>query len=311
MKMRTERARDVPALQVVHTPAKINLWLEVLAKRPDGYHDLSSLMLPVALYDTLEVQIDPGDTQTRLEVNMPGVPTDERNLVWRAAQAYFQRTSRPVGLRVRLTKRIPWAAGLGGGSSDAAAILSVLNQCALDPLSPEELLGVAATVGADVPFFLLRRPALATGIGETLEPVDDLPSYPLVLIKPPVDVSTAWAYGRLKLTRGGSRIRIATLLACPRNPAPCLENDLEKEVVSRHPVIEGIKRWLLQNGAVGALMSGSGPTVFGVFEAWEQAQAVESLAKRDRPEWWSAAVVTLTGREGVESAHESWGVAKG
>ncbi|WP_073037962.1 4-(cytidine 5'-diphospho)-2-C-methyl-D-erythritol kinase [Desulfacinum infernum] len=298
-------------MKILHTPAKINLWLEVLARRQDGYHDLSTLMLPVSVYDTLEVELDPAGHRIWIQVEPPGIPTDERNLVWKAASAFFRKTGRPVGLRVRLVKRIPSAAGLGGGSSDAAAILLFLNEEAHEPLPLKELLDVAATVGADVPFFLLRRPALATGIGEILSPVENLPEYPLVLIKPPVDVPTAWAYGRLKLTRGGSRIRIATLLACPRNPAPCLENDLEEAVVSRHPVIENIKRWLMRNGAVGALMSGSGPTVFGVFETWEQARALEVRAKKDWPESWSAAATTLTGREPGPHPDGHWGVAKG
>ncbi|MBZ4658654.1 MAG: 4-(cytidine 5-diphospho)-2-C-methyl-D-erythritol kinase [Desulfacinum sp.] len=298
-------------MKILHTPAKINLWLEVLAKRQDGYHDLSTLMLPVSVYDTLEVELDPEDERISILVDSPEVPADERNLVWKAASAFFRHTRWRTGLRVKLTKRIPSAAGLGGGSSDAAAILHFLNEEAHEPLSLQELLDVAAAVGADVPFFLLRRPALATGIGEILSPVEDLPAYPLVLIKPPVDVPTAWAYGRLKLTRGGSRIRIATLLACPRNPAPCLENDLEEAVISRHPVIENMKRWLMRNGAVGALMTGSGPTVFGVFETWEQARAVEARAKKDWPESWSAAAMTLTGREPAPHPDGHWGVAKG
>lgn len=276
---------------VVTVPGKINLWLEVLGKRPDGYHDLSTLMLPIGLFD--RVELETRAEGIHLECTHPLVPADERNLARRAAEAFFQRSGWRVGLGIRLEKAIPVGAGMGGGSADAAAVLTFLNGIAPRPLSLTALHELARSLGADVPFFLLRRPALATGIGDRLQVVTGVPRYPLVLIKPPFEVSAAWAYGSLKLTRGGSRIKIDTLLACPRNPASCLENDLEDVVTAGHPEIAAIKDWLLRKGAVGALMTGSGPTVFGIFESMDHAVAVERDARGAWSPCWCAATTTL------------------
>ncbi len=275
----------------VRVPGKINLWLEVLGKRADGYHDLSTLMVPVALFDRLEMEMKAEGI--RLECPHPLVPSDETNLVYRAAKAFFQKAGWRMGLRVRLEKGIPVGAGMGGGSADAAAVLAFLNRVAPRALSREVLHELARGLGADVPFFLVRRPALATGIGDRLEVVSGVPRYPLVLIKPPFEVSAAWAYGSLKLTRGGSRIKIGTLLACPRNPASCLENDLEGAVAARYPIVAAIKGWLLRNGAVGALMTGSGPTVFGIFETMDRAMTVARAARRQWTHCWCSATTTL------------------
>ncbi|MEJ5366099.1 MAG: 4-(cytidine 5'-diphospho)-2-C-methyl-D-erythritol kinase [Desulfosoma sp.] len=281
---------------VVTVPGKINLWLEVLGKRPDGYHEVSTLMLPVALFDRLV--LEPQGEGIRLECAHPLVPVDERNLIHRAAEAFFRKTGWRIGLRVRLDKAVPVGAGMGGGSADAAAVLSFLNEMAPRALPFSALHELARSLGADVPFFLLKRPALATGVGDALKPISGLPRYPLVLIKPPFEVSAAWAYGSLKLTRGGSRINIDTLLACPHNPASCLENDLEDAVSARHPEVAAIKGWLLRNGAVGALMTGSGPTVFGIFESMDHASAVERVARRAWASCWCAATSTL-GESGI------------
>lgn len=275
----------------VRVPGKINLWLEVLSKRADGYHDLSTLMVPVALYDRLEMETQPEGI--RLECAHPLVPSDGRNLVYRAAEAFFQKAGWRMGLRVRLEKGIPVGAGMGGGSADAAAVLAFLNGVAPRAFCPEALHELARSLGADVPFFLVRLPALASGIGDRLEVVSGVPRYPLVLIKPPFEVSAAWAYGSLKLTRGGSRIKIGTLLACPHNPASCLENDLEEAVAARYPIVAAIKGWLLRNGAVGALMTGSGPTVFGIFETMDRARTVARAARREWAHCWCSTTTTL------------------
>lgn len=291
--------------------AKINLWLEVLRKRPDGYHDLSTLMLPVGIRDRLDIEMCSQGLELRCD--HPEVPKDARNLVWRAAEAFFRRSGWRIGLRLHLMKGIPVGAGLGGGSADAAALLNVLNAAAPEPLPPEALHALARTLGADVAFFLQGRPALATGVGDRLQPVSGVPQYPLLLIKPPYGVPTAWAYGSLKLTRGESRIKIHTLLASPLNPASCLENDLEEVVAKAYPDIAVIKEWLLRNGAVGALMTGSGPTVFGIFEAVDHARAV---AERIPAAWgrcWWAVTTTLNGPQPCRDVDRIafWGVAKG
>ncbi len=266
---------------VIRSPGKINLWLEVLRKRGDGYHDLSSLMLPVEVHDLLEVEIcrEPGVT---VRCDHPKVPSDERNLAWRAADLYLRTIGSGVGVRVHLTKHIPVAAGLGGGSSNAASVLIALNALFGGVLETKALHALATTLGADVPFFLRGRPALATGIGDRLEEVPGVPDYPLVLINPPLEVSTAWVYGSLQLTRGVSHIKLPLFQEQPWQLDEVLQNDLEQVTLARYPRISQMKEWLLSQGALGALMSGSGPTIFGVFS---DAGASERVGNQARKVW--------------------------
>ncbi len=271
-------------LHQIEVPAKINFWLEVVGKRADGYHELSSLMLPVDIRDRLIIERDRAGISLRCD--QPGVPEDERNLAWRAARAYMARCGEPRGLRIRLEKGIPVAAGLGGGSADAAGVLLLLNRMAARPLSADVLAELAVGLGADVPFFLQARPALAGGIGEILRPVLGLPAYPLVLLKPPLAVSTAEVYSRIELTRGERRIRIRSLLAHPWEPRSLMQNDLESITLGMHPELGAIKEWLQDQGALGALMSGSGPTLFGVFASQERARLVAARAVQDHPQCW-------------------------
>lgn len=273
-------------------PAKINLWLEVLQRRPDGYHDLSSLMLPIAVYDRVEVT--PRGRGIEVVCDAPEVPSDATNLAGRAASLYLRENEQLDGVRLQIVKEIPVAAGLGGGSADAAATLLLLNRIAAHPLSESRLLLLATQLGADVPFFLFQRPSRATGIGEILKQIQGIPSYPLVLIKPSCKVSTAAIYARLKLTRACGRIRIASLLAHPWQPGPCMGNDLESVTFKCCPQLPDIKRWLLRHGALGALMSGSGPTLFGVFRTKQQAEAVGVEAKIDWPDSWVAVTKVLS-----------------
>jgi 4-diphosphocytidyl-2-C-methyl-D-erythritol kinase len=284
----------------VSVPAKINLWLEVIRKRDDGYHELSSLMLPVGIYDYLEVQSHEGGGIS-LECDEPAIPCDASNLAWRAAEAFLNMVEPKIGVHLRIAKKIPLAAGLGGGSADAAAVLLALNSLYQNCLAVPQLEFLGQKLGADVPFFLHQRPALATGIGEKLYPVDGLPDYPLVLIKPPLAVSTRWAYQSLKLTRGESRIKLNSFMDRPWQLHKVLENDLETVTLAEYPVLNYIKEWLLQNGALGAAMSGSGPTVFGVFREMSQAKRLEPLAKRRWGECW-VAVTHVCGTAGTITA---------
>ncbi len=276
----------------VRVPAKINLWLEVIGKRQDGYHDLSSLMLPVGIYDTLVLESFEREG-IGLECSHPAVPADASNLAWRAAEAFFNAIGARRGVKVLLKKEIPVAAGLGGGSADAAAVLLALNRMHDNRLAAPQLAGLAHTLGADVPFFLYQRPALATGIGEQLDPVEGLPDYPLVLVKPPLTVSTRWVYQSLKLTRGESRIKLHSLLTSPWQLSKVMENDLETVTLAEYPVLGHIKQWLIDQGAAGALMSGSGPTLFGVFRRSSEAERVGRQAERRWPECWVAVTHTL------------------
>lgn len=260
-------------------PAKLNVRLKVLGRRPDGYHELVSIMAPVSLYDRIELRTTP-DRRIRISCQGFPAPSDEENLACRAARAFFIRTGVDGGVSIRLTKNIPVAAGLGGGSSDAACVLMALNRICSSPLSGKELAEMAIGLGADVPFFLMERSCIARGIGEILEPIENWPKLWYVIITPPILVSTSWVYGNLnvfaasselELTRGAYQYIISHLKKKPLDIGPILENDLERVTAGRFPVIERIKQSLTEAGADGALMSGSGPSVFGVFQSEDTA----------------------------------------
>ena len=267
-------------------PAKINLWLEVIRKREDGYHDISSLMLPVSVFDDIRLDVCPGNGAISIACNRPEIPSDDRNLAWRAARLYLESSGKKAEIHIDLEKRIPSAAGLGGGSSDAGGVLVALNSFFENAVPPEGLEKLALTLGADVPFFLHARPALATGVGERLQFADAVPDYPLLLIKPPVIVPTGWVYQSLKLTKGVSKIKLERLSVNPWQICEFIENDLEAVTVPRYPIIAAIKQWLLDQGALAASMSGSGPTVFGIFSSRQAAESAEIIAKKDWPDCW-------------------------
>lgn len=266
-------------------PAKINLWLEVLGKRPDGYHDLSSLMLPIAVYDELSIRLTEQD-EIRIDCDHPDVPLDDRNLGWRAASSFLEHVGIRQGVAITIKKSIPVGAGLGGGSSDAAGVLLGLDQCLGTCVPTAEMHGLAHALGADVPFFLYRRPALARGIGDLLEWVDGVPAFPILCIKPPIMVSTAWVYGSLKLTPKPSSTKVDRLRGRPWSVSELLENDLETVTLDAYPRLREIKDWLLSHQALGALMSGSGPTVFGVFRDGEALQRAHREAEADWSDCW-------------------------
>jgi 4-diphosphocytidyl-2-C-methyl-D-erythritol kinase len=262
----------------VHPPAKINIGLKVLGKRADGYHELETIMVPVDLFDNLELEL--GDIGVDMICDGFSVPDTDENLAAMAAAKFFSATGIKKGIRIRLKKRIPVAAGLGGGSSDAALTLMALNEMFGTPLREDELSTLALDLGADVPFFLAGGACIARGIGEILEPIANWPDFWYVIVVPPFAVSTAWVYGNLKSPgikdsgRGEREIwltekahkNILNILAEKRfNAWGMIENDLEGVTIPHFPVIEEIKKALLAEGAVGALMSGSGPSVFGVF----------------------------------------------
>jgi 4-diphosphocytidyl-2-C-methyl-D-erythritol kinase len=261
----------------VRAPAKINLTLRVDARRADGYHDLRTVFQAVALHDTLTFEVVPGPF--RLECNDPACPTDATNLVWRAAQALWKaggRRGTARDVRVRIVKRIPAQAGLGGGSSDAAATLGALARLWRLALSPERRLAVAAGLGADVPFFLTGGTALGIGRGDRLFLLPDLPPAWVAIACPAFGVSTKDAYTWLDEDRAmGRRPRAASIPdAFSRMwPPGELGNDLEPPVRRRHPAIGRLVRALMRKGAVYAAMSGSGSAVFGLFPSEGGARA--------------------------------------
>jgi 4-diphosphocytidyl-2-C-methyl-D-erythritol kinase len=255
-------------------PAKLNIRLKITGKRPDGYHELVSIMVPVSLLDFIEVQQKkpPG---VHLSVRGLPVPEDESNLVSRAAHSFLSHTGLQEGLSIRVSKNIPVAAGLGGGSSDAAATLLLLNEIYSTPLSARDLRGLALQLGADVPFFLRCEPCLATGIGEILEPLGKWPELWYIIVSPQLPVSTAWVYQhyRMKLTTEEHPFIKKQLQEDSFSVSQILENDLESVTSAKFPIIRTIKGLLMENGAEGALMSGSGSSVFGVFGSLEKAES--------------------------------------
>lgn len=276
-------------------PAKINLSLRVLGRRPDGYHDIDSLMQMVGLYD--DVAVAPGRRGLDVFVEGADLPGGPGNLVYDAATALAKAAGVSTGASIRLTKRIPIGAGLGGGSSDAAAALMALSRLWGLRWTRTRLAELGAGLGSDVPFFFFGPTARVTGRGElvarTTRPRlvgEPRPSEWAVLVNPGFSVSTRWAFERL--TTGGSIVTIPRLLEAPVS-APCpVENSLESVTASSYPVIEEIKRWLRDAGAGVALMSGSGPTVFGLFSS--RAEAVR--ARVGLPQAWMGWVVKLLRR---------------
>ena len=247
------------------SPAKINLFLQVTGKRVDGYHNLYSLMCCVDLCDTLRFQF--GGPRIEIKSNCPRLPLDETNLAHRAARLFFDALKIDDGLTVSIEKVIPVAGGLGGGSSNAAAVLEGLNLHYGRPLSRDRLMALGLSIGADVPFFLFRQPAFARGVGEKLQAYPWPLAYHIVLVCPPIQVSTAEVFRNLNLglTKCKKKFTKTPLRKEKFDAALHLCNDLENITVSQHPVVEAARDQLLTHGAAGALMSGSGPCVFGLF----------------------------------------------
>ncbi|MCS6925594.1 MAG: 4-(cytidine 5'-diphospho)-2-C-methyl-D-erythritol kinase [Candidatus Binatia bacterium] len=246
-------------------PAKINVYLRILGRRADGYHLLDSFMVPVSLYDAIGIEVIPGRSEIIVTCDDPTLPCDETNLAYRAAALLCAETGVHARIAITLRKQIPVGAGLGGGSSDAAAVLKGLNIALSLNLSEAHLCFLAARLGADVPFFIPCRPCRVSGIGDILRPVPPPPPLPIVLVVPPFGIATPWAYRRFD-----------ELPASPQPPLPPLPdgqwptsawliNDLERAVFPTYPVLARLKEQLRTCGALGALMSGSGSAVFGFF----------------------------------------------
>ncbi|MBI5588343.1 MAG: 4-(cytidine 5'-diphospho)-2-C-methyl-D-erythritol kinase [Deltaproteobacteria bacterium] len=260
--------------QVFLSPAKVNLFLKVLSKRPDGYHEIRSLMQPVSLYDEVTIEVVQGDG-IFVSSDHAGVPGGRDNLAYRAAERLLDAVGVKRKVSISIGKKIPVGAGLGGGSSDAATVLMGLNSLLGCQIDDKRLMGLGAGIGSDVPFFILKGPALASGRGEILKRVK-LPRYNYVLVNPGFHVSTAWAYNNLDLTKkteDNILIYSEEHLDSDRNIRDFLYNDLEAVTAVRYPEITAIKRALVEEGAQGSLMSGSGPTVFGVFQDAGNAEA--------------------------------------
>jgi len=279
-------------------PAKINLCLHVEGRRSDGYHDLSMLMQRISLADRLTLALE---QSLGVRIECPGVtlPPGGENIALRAARRMLELAGNKCGVALRVEKRIPVAAGLGGGSSDAATVLLALNDLLGLQLTPAELCAEGLRLGADVPFFLFQHTAWATGVGGRLQAVTGLPPVWYLLVNPGIEVSTAWVFQNFRLTSPGAVTKLPALPSTIKGLLRLLHNDLEPVTIARYPVVGQIKRQLLDVGALGSLMSGSGPTVFGVFSDCASAQAAQRALALE-PGWRCLLVRPLA--EGVVEA---------
>ncbi len=255
------------------SPAKINLRLNVLGRRSDGYHELLMLMERVSLSDEIELKVV--EKGILVTVDSQEVPEGESNIAFRAIKEIMAYSSRNVGIEVKIKKNIPVAAGMGGGSSNAATVIRGLNQLLKLKLPREKLMMIGAKIGADVPFFLFEAPAIASGIGDQLRKIKKIPKMSFVIINPGFPVSTEWVYKNFTLTgntpkNGNGKAssdfnEVPSIFNTKRDVVKYLHNDLEEVTAKQYPVIEEIKKMLLQNGALASRMTGSGPSVFGIF----------------------------------------------
>ena len=270
-------------------PAKINLCLHVLGRLENGYHELAMAMQRVDLYDDIEIEIG-GLPGIRVDCAGMTLAAGETNITARAASLLLNKVGIDSGVDIKITKHIPVAAGLGGGSSDAATVLMGLAQLLEIELDYNQLVALGSQLGADVPFFIHQQPAWATGIGTKLENLPTLPAVAYLLVNPQIAVSTADVYQSLQLTKGGELANLPRFsVATSEDLCAALHNDLEAVTLQRFPVIAALKQRLLETGAMGALMSGSGATVFGVYPDFSSAsKAAETLNVNN--DWFVAPV---------------------
>lgn len=256
--------------------AKINLGLDVVRRREDGYHEVRMIMQTIQLYDRLDIKRtqEPG---IQIQTNLSFLPVNENNLIYKAAKLLMDEFSITDGVSVKLDKRIPVAAGMAGGSTDAAAMLIGVNRLFSLGLTKRQLMERGVQIGADVPYCIMRGTALVEGIGEALSPLPPMVKCPVLIAKPSISVSTKFVYQNLKLDDTTIHPDIDRLIDDIKaknlhDIAAHMGNVLETVTIPNYPVIDEIKKHMLSNGAVGAMMSGSGPTVFGLFDDEDTAK---------------------------------------
>jgi 4-diphosphocytidyl-2-C-methyl-D-erythritol kinase len=270
------------------SPCKVNLLLNILGKRADGFHELETVMHPVNLHDRLA--FERSERGIALTCSEPALPTDSNNLVYRAAESFLLAANLKEGVRIRLEKKIPLAAGLGGGSGNAATTLIGLNELFGQPLSQDKLYALAASLGSDIPFFLQNKPALALGRGEQIRPLDFFPAMrgaAFLLIHPGFGIATSWAYQQLPRFpdalkgQGGRAEKLITLLQTSGLEMAGAEfyNSLEAPALHKYPILGLFQEFLRANGAPVTLMSGSGSTTFAILKS---RPAAEELAGKFR-----------------------------
>jgi 4-diphosphocytidyl-2-C-methyl-D-erythritol kinase len=279
---------------------KVNLLLNILGKRRDGFHELETVMQPVNFCD--ELVFERGGNIIKLSCSEKNLPTNSKNLVFRAAQQFLAAVKISAGVKIHLEKKIPLAAGLGGGSGNAATTLLALNELFSQPLATEKLFEIAATLGSDIPFFLQDKPALATGRGEKIQPLENFPALrgkAFLLIHPGFGISTPWAYQnveRFPAAFNGQKGRAQKLISLLQTAdlkaaAGGFYNSLEAPALEKFPILALFQEFLRANGALAALMSGSGSTTFAICA---NVSAAESLAEKFKSKFgqncWTAIV---------------------
>lgn len=267
--------------------AKINITLDVLRRREDGYHDLSMIMQTINLCDNIFIKkIDKDEIQ--LKSNLSWLPCDGRNLIYKAADLLKNRYNIKSGIYIELNKNIPVAAGLAGGSTDCAATLIGIRNLFRLPISNEKLMVIGKELGADVPYCIMRGTALAEGIGEKLTPLPPFPNCHVLICKPPINVSTAVVFGALDLSKVKTHPDNDLVIELIKNKdlkgiCDNMCNVLENVTINNYPIIAQIKKLMLENGAIGSMMSGSGPTVFGFYKDYNTAlsalKAIRGITK--------------------------------
>ena len=282
------------------SPCKVNLILNILGQRADGFHELETVMQPVKLFD--EISLERGETGIQLTCNIPELPVDSKNLVYRAADEFLKLHNLQAGVRIHLQKNLPLAAGLGGGSGNAATTLLGMNELFGSPLPLKALDSIAATLGSDIPFFLYDQPALATGRGEKVRTLENFPALngkAFFLVHPGFGISTPWSYQNLARfpkdqngTPGRAEKLVAALQTNDWNAIRTnVYNSLEAPAFDKFPVLQLYKEFLRENGALVALMSGSGSTTFAIAE---NLAAADSLAEKFKSQFgnkgWTATV---------------------
>lgn len=277
--------------------AKINLSLDILKKRPDGYHEVKMIMQTLELHDS--VVIEKIDNGIEVYCNSPFVPSNSQNIASKAAELVLSKYGIKNGVKISINKKIPVAAGLAGGSSNAAVVFKGLNELFSLGINEEELMVLGKQIGADVPYCIKGGTMLSEGIGEILTKISKMPKTNILLIKPKIGVSTAWVYKNFDILKVKSRPQTDLLIkAISDNDihylASNMANVLESVTIPKYPIIDVIKKKMINEGAIGSMMSGSGPTVFGVFMDIKAAQDAYNSLKADiRCE----CILTATGEE--------------
>ena len=256
--------------------AKINLTLDVKSKLDNGYHEVEMIMQTLSLFDLITLEKAKADIF--ISTNLKYLPNNEKNIAYKAAKAFFETCGINDGVKINIQKNIPVSAGLAGGSGNAAAVLCALNMIYNFPLDDSQLLKLGATLGADIPYCMQGGTKLSTGIGDILTPISPVPKMIILLVKPPINVSTAAIYQKIDSQIITNRPETNKMISAIENKdiaaiSHNLCNTMEVVTEQMHPIISGIKKKMILNGALGALMSGSGPTVFGIFDDFGKAKA--------------------------------------